>query len=340
MSRHQFSWRMTLGGGLVALMLVVGSLTVMPTKAAHRAVSRPAVVTELQKVTLNETSINAPGFYGNAQLNTGEVIAWAGTDTAHHLNVMTSTDGLHYGHKITLGETSSNRPGVVQMSSSAGGAVAIAWRGADAAHKLNVLFDVYGSKKKLTLNQTSFTGPAITVFNGNLLLAWVGTDANHSLNVLPITMPSLTPGTVTTLPQFSASTGPTLTVFTVASTTTVVLSWATPTSKLDQATSTDGVHFTSGVGNSLPETSPSSPDMLHFQSEGGPEFWIAWTGTDSVHHLNVKWTSTFPTWTGKKTVLPEAALGGPELAFNQGVMIAWTGTDSAHHLNIARLQGF
>lgn len=342
MTRHMRHWRLRLGSILVTVPFVLG---VIPAASAYAsapaAPALPQAVTELSKVVLDDTSVNAPGFYGDAQSGSKTVIAWTGTDPEHRLNVMTSTDGLSYGSKVTLDDRSINRPGVVRMSDAAGGAVAIAWRGTDAAHRLNVMFDVYGSRKKLILNETSFTGPAITVWKGDLLIAWAGTDTNHSLNVMPIALSTMTPGAVTTLWQFSASAGPNLAVFTPdGGANTLVLSWARTTTLLDVATSTDGVHFTSGIGGSLPETSPSSPDVLHFHTEGGPEYWIGWTGTDSAHHLNVKWTSALPTWSGNKTILPELALGGPQLAFNQGVLIAWTGTDPEHHLNVARLQGF
>jgi hypothetical protein len=181
------------------------------------------------------------------------------------------------------------------------------------------------------------------VYHGDLLLAWTGTDTNHSLNVLPIPLSSFVPGTKITLKQFSTIAGPSLTVFDNIATSTLVLTWTMTTGRLNQATSTDGVHFATALGIGLPQTSLSSPDMLFSQTEGGPEHWLAWTGTDSVHHLSVQWTTHFPRWpnpTRTKTILPEAAVGGPELGFGAGLLIAWTGTDRAHHLNVARLQGF
>ena len=335
--------RLTLTGVLVMLMFVVGLLGASPASAAGRSTavsSTRATVSVLQKVTLNETSISMLGFYGNTNLGTGEVIAWAGTDPYHRINLMTSTDAMHWGHKVTLGQTTVSRPAVVQMSSAAGGAVAIAWRGTDPNHSLNVLFNVYGAQKKLTLwTNNSFTGPALTIFKGNLLLSWAGTDPNHSLNVLPISLSTFTAGTKTTLWQYGASAGPNLFVLNRGSTSTLVLSWATKTGHLNQATSTDGVHFTSALGSGLSYTSPSSPAMTYFQSEGGPEYWLAWTDT-TYSRLHVLWTAHFPQWTGNHTALPEWALGGPQLGFDQGVLIAWTGVDPGHHLNVARLQGF
>ncbi|HZC05526.1 MAG TPA: hypothetical protein VE338_07790 [Ktedonobacterales bacterium] len=336
--------RMAKVGMAAALTLVIGLAAAAPAFAASpRARAAPAKVTESAKVVLDETSVNAPGFYADANLGATGVIAWAGTDSLHHINVMTSADGLHYGNKVKLNELTVNRPAVVQMSASAGKAVAIAWRGTDTAHRLNVMFDVYGARKALILNETSSTGPALTVYKGNLLLAWVGVDANHSLNILPITLSSFTPQTKTILRQFSSSAGPTLTVINKGSSSDLALGWITPARRLNLAQSTDGVHFTSALGPGLPQTSVSSPDALFFTSEGGPEYWLAWTGTDTNHHLNIQWTTHYPQWpsaASTKTVLPEWALGGPSLGFRDGVVIVWTGTDPAHHLNVARLEGF
>lgn len=328
----------------LALVMAMGAAAFVPaTQTGFRAQASPMRVTVAQKVILPETSVSSPGFFANANLGDNGVIAWAGTDSAHHINVMTSTDGLHYGHKITLSLSTVNRPAVTQMSSEAGKVVIIAWRGVDSAHHLNVLFDVYGSQKRLTLPETSFVGPSLAIFNGDLLLAWVGNDPHHSLNVMPISLSSLTPKTKTTLWQFTAYGGPSLTTVNQQA-QSVVLGWSTAAStQLNLASSTDGVHFTTALGAGLPETSYGSPDMLWYMTEGGPEYWLAWTGTDNSRHLNAQWTTSYPQWPNPahtKTILPDLAYGPPTLGFEEGVLIAWTGTDAAHHLNVARLQGF
>lgn len=317
-----------------------------PTKDAPLHIS--ASVTESAKVILPETSINAPGFFSYVnQPSAGTVIAWAGTDAAHHLNVMTSADGLHYGNKITLGETSIRRPAVARMPKAAGGAVILAWTGTDTNRSLNVLFDVYGSRQKLTLADNSFTSPAIAIFNGNVLLAWTGTDVSHSLNVRQILIAPLRAGPKTILSGIGSNAWPNLTVrgkdtvFNCNS--NVVLGWSATNvpNVLQLAESCDGSHVSTLYGmNGLLETSGFGPDYIWFPTEGGPGDWIGWTGTDTVHHLNVWWTSAYPQWNGRKTILPETALGGPMLGFDEGLLIAWTGTDAAHHLNIARLTGF
>ncbi|CAN5643447.1 hypothetical protein BH10ACI4_BH10ACI4_30320 [soil metagenome] len=62
---------------------------------------------------------------------------------------------------------------------------------------------------------------------------------------------------------------------------------------------------------------------------------LAWTGTDSSHHLNI--ASSRGGWGafGGKVILGDTSFDGPGLATGAGkVFIAWTGTDSAHHLNV------
>ena len=39
---------------------------------------------------------------------------WPRTDSLHRINLMTSSDGLHYVHKLTLSETTINRPAVAR----------------------------------------------------------------------------------------------------------------------------------------------------------------------------------------------------------------------------------
>jgi hypothetical protein len=341
---------------LTFVLAIFAAPTNTPAEARPRSagpdsavsVTIPATVTEAAKVILGQTSVAAPGFAGNASQGVSTAISWAGTDSLHRINVLTSTssDGLHYGNKRILNQETVDRPALAREPGRGGGAVAIAWRGTDSQHRVNVLYDpygVHGPPRQAITSQTTFTTPAIAFFQAHLLLAWTGTDPAHHLNVLPIGImgPGLTPGAKTVL-GFTANTGPSLAVDIAASgAQTAVLSWATTASRIDLAQSTDGVHFTSALGAGLAATTASSPVFVHFTSGGGPEYWIAWTGTDAAHHLNVKWTSAaaYPQWTGAKTILPELALGGPGLGFQQGLLIAWTGTDAAHHLNVARLQG-
>jgi hypothetical protein len=322
---------------LVAALLALGGgpATAWAASGQPVAASAPALPTThiTSKVILPETSIDGPAL---DSLPTGgpneSVIAWTGDDAAHHLNVETSADGLHFGHKLVLNETSSFRPDVA--ISSAGGPVSVAWTGADANHSLNVLYDVYGSNpKKLTLHtENSFTAPALLVGPG-VFLAWTGTDANHSLNILSLSVTSsgLVPGEKTVLSQDSSTAGPHLAR---GSATVTDLVWTSGALQLRLAAATEPDGLQPGAG--LPEMSAVAPDIFAigpFLGAGNLK-WLGWTGTDRVHHLNLESTATqFP---GPKTILAETALGGPALSFNNGNQIAWTGTDATHHLNIAK----
>ncbi len=349
--------RIALAGAAALLLFILGAVPVNAAAQAPRLA--PQTVSLFHKVTLHgETSIDGPAlasrvdtFEGKTDFNT--VIAWTGTDTAHHLNLMESTTSpatapLAFKNKLTLKETSFARPAVLRMSPASGGVTILAWTGTDANHSLNVLWNAYDTsgtqQVKLTMqNESSIGAPALAFWEGNLALAWTGTDANHSLNVLTLELGTLKLGTKTVLRQFSSASGPTLSVYITASSTRLVLNWTMPTQRLNQAVSTDGVHFTSALGSGLLQTSAKAPDSLFLQREGGPEYWMAWTGTDTHHHLNIQWTTHWPQWPDPattKTVLADTALGGPVVVFNDGFLIAWTGTDTAHTLNVAMWEGF
>lgn len=341
---------------LVAVLVGVGSgISGIPgLPSVHAAQLRqtttqsptePTIITESTKVTLPETSIAGPAYAGKA-------IAWTGTDVEHHINISLSSDGVHFTTKTVLPETSPYAPAiapVVGIKTTL--SYAIAWAGSDTKHSLNV--QIIPGGKKLTLPETSFAAPALDIGYDNgatlLLLAWTGTDANHSLNVLPLTTVdavTVTPGSKTTLPEFSSDAGPTLLANIYSKHDVWVLGWTTRTTQqLNLATAADGVHFTGALGTGLPETSATAPTLL---SPSGSDSCISWTGADPAHHLNVQCTTyaqfpQFPDPARTKTVLPETALGTQGGAFGgngpDSGLIAWTGTDPAHHLNVAVLQG-
>jgi hypothetical protein len=319
---------------VVALVAVAGLASAASASAASwrqgGASARGTLTTHLlTKIVLPEMSIDGPALSSIYVLNgTSEsVLAWTGTDAGHHLNVETSSDGLHFGHKVTLPDASPYRPDVALAQ--VGGPVAVAWTGTNAGHSLNVLYDVYGQQRKLTLwNDSSISAPALLIGPG-FYLAWTGTDANHSLNIMPIevTASGLTPGKKATLSQFSSNAGPHLAR---VGATTLALAWTSRASQLFLATGTDTPTLSV---SSLPDWSASAPqtESMGRVYRSGRQ-WIGWTGTDRAHHLNLQGNLTDP---ATKTVLNEIALGGPALAFNAQEQLAWTGTDSAHHLNIA-----
>jgi hypothetical protein len=339
---HLNHWRQlaaSLVALLVAALLPLGAVTPawagagQHVKASAAARLLPAVTVN-NKVTLPDTSIDGPAL---DSVSSKTVLAWTGTDPAHHLNVEMSNDGLRYGNKRILNETSPFRPDVTATAVQAGIVVVLAWTGSDPNHSLNVLFDVYGSSpKKLTLrDENSFTAPAI-LFGPCLCMAWTGTDANHSLNILSlsVTPSAIVPGTKTILTKDSSDAGPHLRR---GSATVMDLLWSTRGTlqlRVAAATHADGLE----PGNTVDgETSAAAPDGFFL----GPLFglgsqeWIGWTGTDPAHHLNLFPIAGNPAPT--TTILADTAIGGPALSFNTALdenLLAWTGTDVDHHLNV------
>jgi len=327
------------------------SATSSPSLASHA----PHAVTLSYKVTLwGETSIDGPAlasFLDNFEgIGSVTIIAWTGTDSAHRLKSVRTYNGSSFFSKKIYNETSPFQPAV---TSTGDNSVILAWTGMDANHSLDVLATgVTSTPLKLTLrNESSFTAPAIALSQGGVYLAWAGADANHSLNVLPIAINAsgLKPGAKTILRQFSSSARPSLAPNVVAPATVsgLVISWTgtNPANRLRFATSTDGAHWTEPSSSPLAEWSGSGPSMLALGITNFPHHFLAWTGTDASHSVNVRYTESFPSWPldNAKTTFDEQALGSPAIANASSIsdetvrqiVLAWTDTDRLHHLNVA-----
>lgn len=344
---------LVLGILILTLVTVIPAITAgpaAPAKAAPRAASEASV--EQSKVVLGDTSIDGPALWtsnpGAPNLGLASVLAWTGTDAGHSLNIMRSSDGVTYGGKVTFAENSATRPAVAVQGPPT--TIVLAWTGVDAGRSLNLLCQGAacgtgaGSYKKLTIwSDNSFTSPALARFGGRFLLAWAGTDANHSLNILPFSLimsgSGFQLGTKRVLSQFSSVSMPNLAVDPQHN--QLVLSWAatTPRNQPAFATSSDGTGW-SGA-QMLDERSAAGPAGFAVAATGMPPYWMAWTGTDPGHSVNVRFTQSLSQWPlSYKTTLSETALGGPSLGYMGDVgrmLLSWTGTDAAHHLNIATL---
>jgi hypothetical protein len=298
----------------------------------------------VSKFVLAQTSIDGPALWTSATGTIRGTIAYTGTDPAHRLNVMTSTDGLHYSDKHILNETSFVRPALTRFGSGKTDNIALAWTGTNSGHTLNVIVGRpgFGYTKMTLWHDTSFTAPAIALKGSDLYLAWAGTDPQHSLNIAHIIWRGgMYVDRSVTLSNLHAASRPSLTYDPNGN--QLLLSWiAKGTNRIAFATSTDGAHFTAPSSSPLAEWSYSGPSMVGLPVNNMPRHFLAWTGTDPNHSLNVQFTESFPSWgdlgATKSTFWPEWALGGPTLgyvgSFNR-VLLAWTGTDPAHHLNLA-----
>lgn len=336
--------RMVMVAALLAAAL--GLFSGMATTAAAPSSDHIAQVVfgppqEGNKLTLGETSIDGPAVWSLPGATAPFVLAWTGTDAAHHVNVRTSSNGFQYGPKKVLPETSPHRPAVTFEGSGRAGFVVVAWTGTDAAHTLNVEFldaDTLTVARKMTLwGFTSFAAPAVSTFgSGYVALAW--TDKTQNLRVLRISpqgqiLGSVRVGASAGAPNLSRDFG----------TQQLLLTWVQPVqthSVLFFSTSADAVTWT--PERHIQELSDHAPNMLGINAINMPTHWLAWTGTagDTAHHLNVQYTESFPNWANvnSKTTFRETGLGGPALGYvgvSRQVLVAWTGTDTAHHLNVA-----
>lgn len=350
------SWRRLVTTTLV-LLTTMFSLVGATNLAANAAQASPlttyGVPKEGTKVTLADTSIDGPAItttYGSAT-----ALAWTGTDAAHHLNVMTSSDGLHYSNKHILPELSLWRPALAFIDSGRGapyGTLVLAWTGTDARHTLNVEFikmpDFTVTHKVTFWGEWSFTAPALATVNGDInsdvFLSWAGTDSAHTVNVMHILSNELT-HSKTILWGWRSISRPNLSRdLSSDAAGPVILSWTGVDNRINFAhLSEDMTKWTQASASPLSQRTAWAPAMNATYSTVMPTHWLAWTGsgTTSDHRLNVQYTQAYPNWTGANTqsTLAETAISSPAIALTgQGdsgqALLAWAGTDALHHLNV------
>lgn len=73
-----------------------------------------------------------------------------------------------------------------------------------------------------------------------------------------------------------------------------------------------------------------TPALANFNAR----LYLAWTGCDAQHHLNIEYSTDGTNW-GNKVTLTDTAMDGtgPALVpFNNDLYIAWAGTDSPSHM--------
>lgn len=343
--------RLSLGVSLcVAVALALS--TIGAVRAAPGVVYGPPA--EGTKVTLGDTSIDGPALVRTYSPKT--MLAWTGTDPDHHLNVMFSSDGLHYSDKHILPETSLWRPALAFIDSGRGDpyfTIVLAWTGTDQAHTLNLEFismpDFTVTQKLIFWGETSFTAPSVATINGDVnsdvYLAWSGNDAAHSLNIIHhTTMPG--PDTKQTLWGWSSISRPNISRDpSPGSTVELILSWTQPDHHLAFATTADRTHWTIPGNSPLSQQSAWAPSLIAFYTPSLPTHWLAWTGsgTTATLQITVRYTETFPAWgeAGSSTTLGETAISSPTLAYAGNgagydhMLLGWTGTDPEHHLNVA-----
>jgi hypothetical protein len=189
----------------------------------------------------------------------------------------------------------------------------------------------------VTLTITSMVAPAVTTFNGQTAIAWTATNLGHQVNVSLLQ----TGQSLLTLPNFNivsltgqSNQAPALTTFGGR----LYVAWTGLDSRLNMASSADGVHFSTPV--TFNTFSGSSPALAAFNGR----LYLGWTGFDGRINLASSpdgarfdraevfaQTSFKPVVIAKINTQMEMA---PALAsFDGRLWLAWTGSDPQHHLN-------
>jgi hypothetical protein len=286
------------------------------------------------------------------------VLAWTDAGQYHRLHLLLSPDGLHYDRELLLPANAIARPSVVVAPAPTAGPTAtqakvviLAWTGINPTHSLNLMYDVLGTQRVLTLPQGSSFAPALALFGGQLWLAWIGTEPSHPLHIraLALTDHGLVPGAETLLGAYSSQTAPALAPDDQQH--QLLLSWTAPGApSMRLAASPDGLHWhsvpttgpaqVSSAGSAilaLPAASPAvSPPLASY-------YW-AWLGTDPRHTPTLMLAPTIADWASPIPMASESCVGAPAMGFLgttghvQQILLAWTGADPGHHLNLALVQ--
>jgi hypothetical protein len=206
------------------------------------------------------------------------VLAYTGTDAGHHLNVLSTTDGVHWGDKGILGQTTfaSDGPALTAY----GRFLVIAWTGTDT--RLNDAYSVdsmnFGPANTFGAyyGATSQYGPALITLNGDLYVAWTGTDTR--LNYLDLRTSQKT--ILRAGGQFPHSNNaPSL----ASDGNQLYLAWT----GMDQTGRQDQVNVVDATtGVQVQPTFESSYDGPSLTFGPGNTRYIAWSGTDAFTLVN------------------------------------------------------
>lgn len=245
------------------------------------------------KVTLGETSITRPAvtvIRSSGGLNI-VAIAWVGTDRAHSLNVLYDVYHAQYATslKLTLHETSPFAPALTTYN----GQIWLAWAGTDTNHSMNM--ESLGAEGMTPGNKTTLwsypTHAAPVIFGDTVDKVVLATWQNGATGQLMVAQ-SPDEGTTWNVqppsPQTSGVT-PDLMVINPSGITQRIppyfWSWI-GTDGVGRINIMQGTSLTAwSKPDTLSDTSPYEP-VIGFVGQTN-RILLAWTGTDSQHHMNV-----------------------------------------------------
>jgi len=324
------------------------------------AIAAPVMPMELHishSIILNQSSNDGPALWtsGDAaftpQDNTASaILAWTGTNSQHFINLMTSRDGLDYGNKLTLDVSALARPAITIVREGGFDKTVVAFTASD--RHLTVIYNVYGHRQVLRLDELSNTAPALAqAADGKLWLAWTGTDTHRTLNVeaLAIKNSQLEFVSKKILAGYYSQAAPNLAYDHTHK--NLLLSWSDTGASgylpvkdhfINALWSANGSEWARVQSQPQPRFSKAAPALFN---EGPPlnntNYILAWAGVDTAHKLNLATTTNVFNWSVPTIVLNQAAFGGPAVGYLNGslhIALAWTGTDRNHTINVAWLR--
>ena len=139
-----------------------------------------------QQVNDTDRSDHSPSL---AQLNGKLYIAWTGTDSEHHINVMESADGgVTWTNKVTFrDEPRRARSDDAPFLFSDGRALFLVWSGRGSNRHMFIMEnDGSGWDPKRTVNSVDSSDhtPSLAYFNERFYIAWTGRDSERHVNVM------------------------------------------------------------------------------------------------------------------------------------------------------------
>jgi hypothetical protein len=290
-----------------------------------------------EKITLRETSSNRPAL---AYMNGVLFLAWTGVDN-NQLNIAVSTDdGFNFVGKYTSSETSNAAPALA----ASGDSLVIAWKG-QGNNQINVarvnvsggergIPRINGFSNKVTLKETSRSGPALASFRDMLFLGWT-TQRGRIIVTASTDNGGHFGGRYNS--EESSDAAPAL----AASGDGVVIAWkGVGNHQLNVAqVNAEGNRWRNsrmpGFSNkvTLGETSNNSPAVVSRERE----LFLAWTGVGN-QQLNVMSSGDGGRSFSNKYTSPETSSAGPALVWsNDTLLLGWKGLDNTS-LNIGPAQ--
>jgi hypothetical protein len=256
----------------------------------------------------NETSVAAPAL---VQRDGILYMAWAGTNPAHNLNVMSSTDrGAHWGHldgplqalpgrarpwKHSIpNEGSDFAPALIWYL----GRLVLSWTDRNGTVCLAHSQDEGKTWSKVTLPEQSIAGPSLAAYASgagfsHLFIAWTGTD--HRLNLRSVEGANFdafaAPNQGSAIADTSAQ-GPSLAVLNEGEGKDIFLAMAYSSNdgdrKIHVIYSLQGFS-PFGNGSTADDSSEGTPAMFTHRDfpAQNDELVFAWAGTDGEGHLNL-----------------------------------------------------